>query len=146
MFSSPDTLCLLLTWLVSMIKSKASEFNFWGGGATWPWLIVVVLPTRAEFLKLSDYSTLINYTFSFCTTYVFNCFRGVIAKFERVKPKFPKLSSHKQRGLKQCSTCQCTNYHDTTNHSWYLAWLELLRSRDICCANKYVATKIWQKF
>ena len=33
--------------------------------------------------------------------------------------------------MKQCTTCQRTNYHDTTDHSRYLLRLELLRSRDI---------------
>ena len=41
-------------------------------------------------------------------------------------------------GVKGCTTCQPTNYHDTTNHRRYLPQLELLHSCDICATNKPV--------
>ena len=34
--------------------------------------------------------------------------------------------------MKQRTTCQSTNYHDTTDYSGYLPWLQLLQSHDIC--------------
>ena len=40
--------------------------------------------------------------------------------------------------MKQCTTCQHTNYHDTTNHSGYLLWS--------CSINKIVPTKILLNF
>ena len=36
--------------------------------------------------------------------------------------------------MKQCTTCQHTNYHNTTNHSWLFPWLELLQSCNIHAA------------
>ena len=38
--------------------------------------------------------------------------------------------------VKQCITCQGTNYHYTANISWYILRLELLRSRDIRAINE----------
>ena len=45
------------------------------------------------------------------------------------------LKSHR---MKQCTTCQHTNYHNTTNHSRHLLWFELLLSCDIHAANWHV--------
>ena len=39
--------------------------------------------------------------------------------------------------MKQCTTCQSTTYHNTTNHSGYFQWLELLWSHDIHATNSY---------
>ena len=37
--------------------------------------------------------------------------------------------------MEQCTTCQRTNYHGTTNRNGYLSRLELFRSCDICDIN-----------
>ena len=67
-------------------------------------------------------------------TNIFSCFRDVTAQFELIKNKF-SLHVHLCgiqiiHGVTQCTTCQHTNYHHTTNHSRYLLRFELLRSRD----------------
>ena len=49
-----------------------------------------------------------------------------------------KQKQTKLNGVKQCTTCQRTNYHNTTNHSRYLSRLELLQSRDINDAHLHV--------
>ena len=40
--------------------------------------------------------------------------------------------------VNQCTTCQHTNYHNTTNHCQYLSWHELIWSCDICFTNWHV--------
>ena len=42
-------------------------------------------------------------------------------------------------GMKQCTMCQRTNFHDTINHDEYLPRLELLRWRDINAKNEYAS-------
>ena len=68
------------------------------------------------------------------TTNVFSCFLGIMASFVLVRHKFQNYTMKHihlcifqiPHGVKQCSTCQCTNYHDTTNESRYLGWHALL--------------------
>ena len=41
--------------------------------------------------------------------------------------------------MKQCISCQHTNYHNITNYCGYLLWYEVLQSWDICGAfNKFL--------
>ena len=73
----------------------------------------------------------------------FGCFCVVMTQCELKKHKFQNqttlhiylCSFQITHGGKQCTTCQSTNYHNTTIHNWYLLQLELLRSRDIWAAN-----------
>ena len=118
----------------------------------WPCLIVEVLATWAKFLELFGYSTVINCTFIFCTTNVFWLLPWHYGPIWTCKTYIPKLDyiacsfvwlSNKTHSEKQCTTYQWTNYHDTTNHDWYLPYLELLWSH-MCC--KLTCTKILQNF
>ena len=81
--SSPDTLQELLTGFVS--RAWSTSLNLWFQA----WLIVEVFVTRAKFLEPPGYCIVINFTFTFRTTIVFSCFRGVMAQFELGKHKFP---------------------------------------------------------
>ena len=87
-----------------------------------PCQIIKIVETQVWFLKPSGYCTVINCPFIFYTTNVFQCFSSVMVQFVFVKYKFLNLTIlHSQYGfqitcgVKQC-TCQCTNYHNTTNH------------------------------
>ena len=55
---------------------------------TWSCLVVEVLSIQVKFLRLFAYCTEINCTFTFCTTNILGCIRGVMAQFELVKHKF----------------------------------------------------------
>ena len=75
--SSPDTLQMLLYWTSSFLQP---EWNLY---------------------KPSGYCILIDYVFTFRTTNVFGCLRGVMAQFElvnhnfdNVKPLSVQLSNH----------------------------------------------------
>ena len=67
--------------------------------------------------------------------------------FELVKHKFQNrttLDVHVRgfqiaHGVKQCTACQHTNFHDTSNHSGHLLWFELLWSRDIRAESYHVS-------
>ena len=54
--------------------------------------IIKVLAFRAKFLVTPDYCTMVNCTFTFCTSNVSGCFRGVMASFELVKHKFANVT------------------------------------------------------
>ena len=101
-------------------------------------LIFEVLATRATFLQPSGYSIMINCAFTFRTTNILGYFCGVRVEFELVKHNFPNQTTlhvdlcdfQIPYGVKKCSMCQHTNYHDTTNHNGSLPWTELLWSSD----------------
>ena len=138
---SPDTLRVLLCKFTPVAWSTVSESTVFRL-PDFAWLSRFLQPGR-NFLKLLI-------TIQWATTHspfvqqnVFRCFRGVLAQFEIVKHKLPcytKLLVHlggfqiTQR-MKKCTTCQQTNYRDTTNHSEYLSQLELLRSHNKRAAN-----------
>ena len=81
------------------------------------------------------------------------CFRVVRTKFELAKHKFAilkyvacspmQLSKH--TGVKQCTTCQRTNYHDISNHSVYL-FTARTASVTWCTRRKLECMKILQNF
>ena len=118
-----------------------------------PCLIVEVLTTWGKFIQPSGYNTLIYCAFTLYKTDVFDCFCDIIAQFLLVKHKLLNetmwhinlCSFQITYDAKKCTRCQYTNYHNTTNHSWYLPWLELLWSHDIHTTNK-TCTKILQNF
>ena len=91
---------------------------------TWPCLIVEVL---AKLFDPSGNCTGINSIFLFCTTNVFGCICSIMAQFELLKYKFLNLtilhvhlySFQIINGMKQCTMCQCTNYHNTTLKGLY---------------------------
>ena len=58
-----------------------------------PCLIIKILATQTKFLEPSDYWTVINCTFPFCSTLVFDCFSSVMARFKIVKHKFLNLTA-----------------------------------------------------
>ena len=105
--------------------------------------IVEVLATRAKFFQQSGYCSLINRAFSFWTRNVFGCIRRIMTQIELWKHKFWNLTTLLVYGrrfyithrMKQCTVCQRTKYHNTTNLNEYLTRLELLRSRDIRVTN-----------
>ena len=71
----------LLTGFASLAWSTALESTILG----WPCLIIGVLATRAKFLQLSGYYTVIKHTFTFCTRNIFDSLCGVMARFKLVK-------------------------------------------------------------
>ena len=73
--------------------------------------------TREKFLEQSAYSIVINSAFTFLTKNIFGCFHDVMAQFELVKHR-TTLHIHLY-GVKPCTSCQRTNYHDTTNYIGY---------------------------
>ena len=77
---------------------------------------------------------MVNGAFIFCTANILGCFCNVMAQFELVTvvDNITFLCSfHTRLGIKKGTTCQRTNYCETTNHGAYLLQLELLRSYDI---------------
>ena len=46
--------------------------------------IHIFLATQVKFLEPSGYCTVINCTFTFCTTNIFGCFCGIIVKFKLI--------------------------------------------------------------
>ena len=129
--TSPDTLRMVLSGFASITWNTASESTTSG-------LLIEVLATWAKFLQPFGYCTRINFNFTFCTNNVFRFFCVVVDQFQLIKYKFSNwttLHVHLRRfqithDVKQYTTCQHTNYHDTINHREYLPGLEMLRSRD----------------
>ena len=76
------------------------------------------LITWAKFLEPSVYCCMINCAFTFCTINIFGCFRGIIVQFELIKHviDLDSIATFKS----QCTTCQRTNYRDTSKHRRYL--------------------------
>ena len=86
---SLDTLWVLLPWFALMDWTTALESmvldlpdHIWSSRLLTIWV---------KFLESSSYSIMIKCAFTFHITKVFGCFHGIIAKFELVKYKFPKL-------------------------------------------------------
>ena len=111
MLSLPDTLWGLLAGVTSIVWTT-------GFRPPWPCQIIEVLVTQAKFLDPSDYCSIINCTFTFCTTNDFSCFHSIMAQFELVKHKFLNyitLCIHLcgfwiTLKMKQYMTCQFSNY------------------------------------
>ena len=56
------------------------------------WLCLIkVLATQVKFFEPSDYCTIINCAFTFCTINIFGCFCDIVAQFKLVKHKFLNL-------------------------------------------------------
>ena len=91
--------------------------------------VIEILSTQAKFLVPSAYYTMINITFTFCTTNVLGCFCVTLAQFEIIKHMFLYLTAlhvfqcsfQIPYGVKQYIICQRTNYHDPSNHSRYVS-------------------------
>ena len=81
--------CLKLLSYCSMVWRKTSEFTVLG----LPDLLFVVLKIRARFLVLSDYCTLINFIFTFCTK-MFLVKSSIIILMELGKLKFLNCYIH----------------------------------------------------
>ena len=104
---------------------------------------------QAEANFFNHFVSMINCTFIFLTTTnVFCCFRGVMTQFELVLEL--DYIAHLSRWLsnhyvKHYTTCQHTNYQDTTSPSGFLSRLKLLQSRNVCAA-KYREPKYCKIF
>ena len=115
------------------VYGLAHGLGIHGFRLSWAFLVIEILATKQNILKLFDYCIMINCTFTFCRTNVFGCICGVKAQFELVNHKFTNLTMlhiplcgfQCTHGGKQCLTCQHTNYQDTTNHNGYLEQLQL---------------------
>ena len=121
---------ILLAGFVVIVWSTASES------------MVLGLPGIARsmgFFKFvgnffSHHVTVIKCDFTFFITNIFGCFHDVMTRFEPVKHRFLNQTILHVRlcgcwnilRIKQCTTCQRTNFHDTTNHSRYLSRFKLL--------------------
>ena len=74
----------------------------------------------------------------------------IMVQFELVKQKFQKnitlctylCSFQIMHRIKQCSMCQCTNYHNSINFSGYMISTTVMRNK--CC--KLACTNILQNF
>ena len=74
---------------------------------------------------------------TFCATNVLDSIYSVLAQFGLIKPKFlhcPFICKTFKSHTQWSNMCQHINFNDTTNHSGYQPWLELLQSLDICTA------------
>ena len=109
-------------------------------------LIVDVFATQAKFIQYN----VINFAFTFRTTYSFSWFCDVMAYFKRIKHKFSNYVYLCRfpitYGVKQCSTCQHTNYHNTTNLSGYPQGFKLPHSRNIRAITDHVQPKYSKTF
>ena len=102
---------------------------------------------QPEWNFLNHLVTVIKCTFIFHTTNTFSCFCGIMAESNtqsmnskiRLFCTLIWVTFKSFMEWKQCTTCQHTNYHDTTHHSGYL------QSYDICCC-KVALSKILQNF
>ena len=65
-------------------------FGILGFRSTWPCLVVEVLVIRVKFLEPSGYCTVINCTFTFGPTNIFDYISGIMTQFKLMKHKFPK--------------------------------------------------------
>ena len=83
-------------------------------------VVIEVLATRAKFLEQYGFSIVINGVFTFHGTNVFGCFHGVMAQFKLIKHKLISAIFKIIPEVKQHSTCQRTDYHETTDYSGYL--------------------------
>ena len=106
---------------------------------TWTCLVVKVLATGGKSFEPSSSWMGINCTVKFRTMNIFSCFHCAMAQFELISHKFPNQNTlqiylrsfHIPHGMKQCTTCQCTNYHNTIDYRGYVTYFELLRFGDI---------------
>ena len=121
MISLPDTIQVLLTGFASMALSTASESTL----SDLPYL------DRVSSCNPSEISST-DCTFTFRPTNVFGCFPNCTTRYVRL------CGFQITHRMKQCTTWQLTNYHDTTNHSGYLTQLYLLWYSDICATNYHV--------
>ena len=107
----------------------------------WLFLIVKVLATRVKFLKPSNYCA-----FNFHTRNVFGCLLSSsnlksLSSWIRLW-RVHLCSFQIAYRVKQCTTCQSTNHHDTANHSEYLPLrLQLLWSCCKCTAKLHMLPK-----
>ena len=140
MTGSPDTLQLLLATFASIASSKVLESTVLGQ----PELVwsMRFLQTKHNFLN--HLVIMINFAFTFCSTDIYCCCHNVIDQFELIsswiKLCFPFISTGFQIShiVKQYTTCQCTNYHNTTNYFWYVSQLELLHSHRTDTTDQHV--------
>ena len=132
MLNSPDTLRILLAGFAFITWSMASKCIVLGHPDLY--LIIDIVANRAKFLQTSGYCTVVNYAFTFCKMNISDFLHGVIAHFELVKRKFLNWSTFNvplcrfqiTHAMKQCTTCQRTNYNDPPNQSGYLLLFDLL--------------------
>ena len=118
--SLPDILQVLLDKFVSVAWRTALKSMVLG----LPCLINKVLVTHQKFLNHLDIVPWL--TAPFAQEMFLVAFFGIMAQFKLVKHKFliyiacssVWLSNHTQTEVMYM--CQCSNYHDTTNHSRYL--------------------------
>ena len=90
-----DKPCWTVRWEAHLILSEFTSVSWCMASEP----IVMVLATWVEFPDQLVYSTVILCTFTF--------------HFQVI------------RRVKQCTTCQCTIYNDTSNHIRYFSWLQL---------------------
>ena len=115
-YHSPDLSLWLGVWVHGL--------RIHGFMLAWSCLIIKVHAILKKILESSHYCTVINY------------FHYVMAHFNLMKQKFlnwTTLHIHLcgfqiTLWMKQCTIDQHTNYLDTTNHSGYFWWFELLLS------------------
>ena len=120
--------------------------RIYGFRPKWSCLIIKVLAIPSKIFWA------INCVFTFQTTNCFGHFYDVMAQFELVMHKFLNFTTlhihlygfQILHAMKQYTICWCTNYHDSTNHSWSFSRLELLWSHDMSC--KLAHTQILQNF
>ena len=116
---------------------------------TWPCLIVEVLAMQVKFLIVLWSTTPSSFTqqmFLIASAAVGSICELIKHKFLNKTTLHIDLCSFKTtQRVKQCTTCQHTNYHNTTNHSKISSIISIiLVSWYMCC--KLRCTKISQSF
>ncbi len=145
-----DTICQFWMLFAKVVKRLwstldcymlSSSNNFLAGFASLSWTtalksMVLGQPNLAELLKfLQPKQNFLNHfgTALWSAVLVFGYLCIVMAQFEFV---VHLCDFQITPGVKQCTICQCINYHGTIHHSGYfLSWLELLWSLNIGTAN-----------
>ena len=123
--TTPQGLALAaLDVFAKVVKICHYGFRIYSFRSTWPCLMIEILVTWMKFHMCS---------FIFHTTNVFHCFHINMAQLKLIMHISCTFicAVFKSHIVKQYTMYQCTPYHDTTNHSRYLPWVELLLSFDM---------------
>ena len=89
-----------------------------------------MVANREKFLESSVYSALNCYAFTLCTRNISGCSRCIMVHVHQCGFQIAN-------GLKKFITCQRTTYPDTTDHSGYLPWRQLLQSGDVRATKRH---------
>ena len=114
---------MLLTGFANIVWGTASKFMIYK--PTWSYWSLRFLQHKQNFLNHLVAVVWSTAPSSFTQQMFFGCFQGIMAQFELIKHKFLNSTVALNlcgfqitQGVKQCTTCQFPNYHDTTCYSF----------------------------